>query len=35
MHWDTFIPAFLLFLVLGFILPLALAGIADKARTHK
>lgn len=33
MHWSTFIPAFILFAVLGLVLPVILSGIADKART--
>ncbi len=32
MHFETFLPAFLLFLALGFVLPLVLANIADAAR---
>ncbi len=34
MHFETFLPAFGLFLVLGFVLPLVLANVADKARHH-
>jgi len=33
MHFDTFIPAFLLFTVLGLILPIVLSGIASESRT--
>lgn len=32
MHWGTFIPAFILFAVLGLVLPVALAGFADRSR---
>jgi len=32
MHLDTFIPAFLLFVVFGLIAPLVLAGMAEKGR---
>ncbi|MDX8401623.1 MAG: group 1 truncated hemoglobin, partial [Mariprofundaceae bacterium] len=32
MHLETFLPAFLLFLALGFVLPMVLANIADAAR---
>jgi len=35
MHVETFIPVLLLFSVLGLIMPIALAGIAEKGRTHK
>ncbi len=34
MHFDTFIPAFILFTVLGLVLPLVLSNIAEKGRTH-
>ncbi len=33
MHVETFLPAFLLFAVLGLVLPVALAGISMKGRT--
>jgi len=33
MHFDTFIPAFILFAVLGLILPIVLAGMASGSRT--
>ncbi|MDX8407482.1 MAG: group 1 truncated hemoglobin [Mariprofundaceae bacterium] len=32
MHFDTFIPAFILFAVLGLVLPLLLSNIAEKGR---
>ena len=32
MHFDTFIPAFILFTVLGLLLPLLLSNIAEKGR---
>jgi len=32
MHFDTFIPAFLLFTVLGLILPIVLSNVAEKGR---
>ncbi|EAU55123.1 hypothetical protein SPV1_07259 [Mariprofundus ferrooxydans PV-1] len=32
MHYETFIPVFLLFTVLGLIMPLVFAGVADKHR---
>ncbi len=35
MHFETFLPAFLMFVALGFVLPLVLSGIADKARNGK
>ena len=34
MHVETFIPAFLLFAVLGLVLPLVLSNIAMKGRTN-
>jgi len=34
MHFETFIPAFLLFTVLGLVLPLILSNIAMAGRTH-
>lgn len=34
MHFETFIPAFALFAVLGLVLPLWLAGISMEGRTH-
>ncbi|RMH50202.1 MAG: group 1 truncated hemoglobin [Zetaproteobacteria bacterium] len=33
MHFDTFIPAFLIFAVVGLVLPVLLATIADAQRT--
>jgi len=33
MHLETFIPVFLMFAVLGLIVPTVLAGIAEKGRT--
>jgi len=37
MHWDTFIPAFILFAVLGVLLPLLLSNLSEKGRnfTHE
>jgi len=35
MHLETFIPVFLMFAVLGLIMPVVLAGIAEKGRTAK
>jgi len=32
MHLETFIPAFLLFAVLGLIMPIVLSSIAEKGR---
>nr|WP_167632388.1 group 1 truncated hemoglobin [Mariprofundus ferrooxydans] len=32
MHYETFIPVFILFVVLGLIMPLVFAGVADKNR---
>ncbi len=32
MHFDTFIPAFILFAVIGLILPIVLSNIAEKGR---
>lgn len=32
MHLDAFIPAFLLFVVLGVVLPIVLSGISMKGR---
>jgi len=32
MHFDTFIPAFLLFTVLGLVMPIVLSSIAEKGR---
>jgi len=34
MHFETFIPAFVLFTVLGVLLPLVLSNISEKGRTH-
>jgi len=34
MHFDTFIPAFILFAVLGLFLPIALAGVAVASRLN-
>ncbi len=34
MHLETFIPVFLMFTVLGLILPVVLSGIAEKGRSH-
>jgi len=34
MHFDTFIPAFLLFAVLGLIMPVVLANIAMASRSN-
>jgi len=34
MHFDTFIPAFLLFAVLGLIMPIVLANIAVASRSN-
>lgn len=34
MHLETFIPAFLLFVVLGLVLPVVLSNIAMAGRTH-
>jgi len=34
MHLETFIPAFLMFTVLGLILPIILTDISMKGRTH-
>ncbi len=34
MHFSTFIPAFILFAVLGLVMPVVLAGIASASRTH-
>ena len=34
MHFETFVPAFLLFTVLGLVLPLVLSNIAMNGRTH-
>ncbi len=34
MHLETFIPVFLLFAVLGLILPVVLSGMALKGRTN-
>jgi len=34
MHLETFIPVFLMFTVLGLILPLVLSGMAEKGRSH-
>lgn len=35
MHWSTFIPAFSLFVVIGLLMPVVLAGVAAKGRTHE
>jgi len=34
MHYSTFIPAFLLFVVLGLVMPIILANVANAGRTH-
>jgi len=34
MHFETFVPVFVFFVVLGVVLPIALSELADKARTH-
>jgi len=34
MHLETFIPVFLMFAVLGLIMPVVLAGVAEKGRSH-
>ncbi len=34
MHLETFIPAFILFTVLGLVLPVVLSNISMKGRTH-
>jgi len=34
MHLETFIPAFILFAVLGLVVPVVLSNIAEKGRTH-
>jgi len=34
MHLDTFIPAFILFAVLGLVLPIILSNISMNGRTH-
>ena len=34
MHLETFIPAFLMFAVLGLILPVWLSNMCMKGRTH-
>jgi len=34
MHWGTFIPAFALFVVIGLLMPVILAGVAANGRTH-
>lgn len=33
MHFETFVPVFIMFVVLGVLLPIALSGLADKARS--
>ncbi len=35
MHFDAFIPAFLLFVVLGVVLPIVLSSISMKARDNE
>lgn len=35
MHVETFVPAFLLFAVLGLVLPVVLASISMKGRTFE
>jgi len=35
MHLETFIPVFLLFGTLGLLMPVVLAGIASKGRSHE
>jgi len=34
MHLETFIPVFLFFTVFGLVVPVILAGIAEKGRSH-
>ncbi|HXH71352.1 MAG TPA: group 1 truncated hemoglobin [Mariprofundaceae bacterium] len=34
MHFETFIPVFIMFVVLGLILPIALSELADRSRTQ-
>jgi len=34
MHFETFVPAFILFAVLGLVLPVILSNIAMAGRTH-
>lgn len=34
MHLETFIPAFLMFAVLGLIVPVILSNMCMKGRTH-
>ncbi len=34
MHLETFIPAFILFAVLGLVLPVVLSNVAEKGRTR-
>jgi len=34
MHVETFVPVFLMFAVLGLIMPIVLSGVAEKGRTH-
>lgn len=34
MHFETFIPVFLMFAVLGLIMPTVLSGMALDGRTH-
>ncbi len=35
MHWSTFIPVFILFFVLGVLLPTWIASVADRTRTRR
>jgi len=35
MHTETFIPVFLMFTVLGLIMPLILSGMSDAGRHHE
>ncbi len=35
MHWDAFLLAFTIFGIFGFILPIAIAEVADRARVNK
>ena len=35
MHLETFVPVFILFFVLGVLLPTAVAAVADRTRTRR
>jgi len=35
MHWETFIPVFIFFVVFGVLLPTWIAGVADRGRLNK